>query len=729
MDRLDSCAIINAKQGGNMRKIMRFEAYLDNYSTINAYLKSSHYLGESSKFYLRDQNGTLTRLTILNKETSDDYQKYLLEVPSIEIILGQQYDVIEEHGLTTQLQFGLIVRTNRFNDEFYNPRKDFGAHVLDGKTKFVLWAPTAHQVILQLYFDDIPTHFRMNKVEKGAWEVEINENLHGKSYMYLVNVNGSVQAALDPYGYGSIENSKRSAVIDFNQLKINMNDDKLPHFKHKTNAVIGEISVRDFSMDPDTNIKHKGQFLGLIEEGRVDKNGYPVGFDYLKSLGYTHVQLMPIYDFATTDELNPSLMYNWGYDPVQYNALEGSYSSDPTNPLTRIEEFLQVVSTYHRHGLRVTMDVVYNHMYDMENSAFEKIVPYYYFRLGGDGTISNGSFCGNDVDSSNGMVRKFIVDSILHYTKHYHIDGFRFDLMGILDIETMNTIALEVALLRPDAMIYGEGWNMPTMLKPQKRASMFNMHLMPEIGFFNDFYRDHIKGPSASDHAHISGYALGDTSYIETAKASLVGNTMDSLMVKLFSQPAQSVNYVECHDNATLWDKITSANPYDNLEQKIEKQKLTNGLLAVSQGILFLHYGQEMARTKNGIDNSYMSPDSINQVTYAQTETFSQIVSYTKDMIKLRKQLGIFSFNTAVEIKEHIHFENLKNKGLLMVIDNVSHYCGYDQVRVYVNPSYEPIKYKLNHEYKLLANEKGLANKEVISEVLVKPHSMMIVAN
>lgn len=713
-----------------MRKINRFEAYLDDYSMINVYLKLSFYEGESNIFYLRDRNGQLVSLSILNKEVSTSYYKYLLKVPnSFQIEIGQKYDIIEEHGLTTQLKYGLIVRTNSFNEEFYSSRNDFGAHINENKTKFVVWAPTASLVSLQLYFDDIPYVYRMNKIEKGTWELIIDQDLYGYQYLYLVDVNGQINEALDPYGYGSTENSKRSVVVDFQRLEIDMNDDKLPRLKSWTNAIIGEVSVRDFSMDPDTDIVHKGKFLGMIEEGRTDRTGHPVGFDYLKSLGYSHIQLMPVYDFATTDELNPSLLYNWGYDPVQYNALEGSYSSNPRDPFSRIREFQQLISFYHKHGIRVNMDVVYNHMYDMENSSFEKIVPYYYFRLSDNGTISNGSFCGNDVDSSNSMVRKFIIDSILHFVMHYHIDGFRFDLMGILDIETMNKIVLEVSLIRPEVMIYGEGWNMPTMLRPEHRASMFNMEFMPEIGFFNDFYRDHIKGPSSPELGHVSGYALGDTSYVETAKASIVANTQDEYTVKLFNEPSQSVNYIECHDNMTLWDKITKSNPYNSLNQKIEKQKLANGILLISQGIVLLHYGQEMARTKNGIDNSYMSVDEINRVTYSQAQTFRSVVKYTKDLIQLRKQLNIFSFHTAIEIKEHISFELLVNQALAVNFKDVSNYCGYEDVKVLINPSYEKIPYHLQGSYKLLADHNGLVvEKRECQRVAVNPHSMMILA-
>ncbi|HHX52432.1 MAG TPA: hypothetical protein GX703_02825, partial [Erysipelothrix sp.] len=251
----------------------------------------------------------------------------------------------------------------------------------------------------------------------------------------------------------------------------------------------------------------------------------------------------------------------------------------------------------------------------------------------------------------------------------------------------------------------------------------------PEIGFFNDFFRDHIKGPSSPDLAHISGYALGDTSYIETAKGSIIGNTLYKYMVKLFNEPTQSVNYVECHDNLTLWDKISRSNPYNTFEQKVEKQKLTNGILCISQGILFLHYGQEMARTKSGIDNSYMSPDSINQITYSQTQTFRNIVKYTKDMIKLRKQLNIFSFNTTSEIKDHISFQTLKNKALQVTYSDVSQYCGYEEVKVLINPSYEDVRYTLNDCYKMLADTQGLvAEKTECEEVLIPAHGMLVIA-
>ena len=709
-----------------MRKTSRFEAYLDDYNLISIYLSTSFYNGESKTFFIRDAHGKLSPLSISQQTTSHDYMKYILLINDESITIGDYYEILEEHGLRTRLQYGLIVRTNRFNDSFYSDRDDFGSQIINGNTRFVLWAPTANNVQLQLFQKDDTKIVPLVKEEKGCWVYELEGNHHGLQYLYLVHVNGSINETVDPYAYGTTANSARSVVIDFDQYDVKMNDEYLPPFK-KTEAVITELSVRDFSMDKSTNIENKGKYLGLIEKGRVGTLNNKVGFDYLLEMGYTHVQLMPVYDFATIDELNPKTFYNWGYDPAQYNSLEGSYSLDPSDPHSRIQEFLTVVSTYHRHGLRVIMDVVYNHMYDMAMSSFEKIVPYYYFRLSDQGAISNGSFCGNDVDSSNAMVRKFIVDSVIHFTKHYHMDGFRFDLMGILDTDTMNTIVSEIEKIRPDSLIYGEGWNMPTMLPESSRATMFNMHKMPNVGFFNDFYRDHVKGPTSVDLKWAQGYCLGDTNYIDAMKASLLANTRNHFSVKLFDEPDQSINYVECHDNMTLWDKIKEACKEDSKEERIRKQKLVNGVLAVSQGILFYHFGQEAARSKMGVENSYRSNDEINKVDYARTVQYQEIVNYTKDMIKLRKEYPIFRFESSAEIQKHIKFTHLDHNALLYEFQDVEKYVPHENVKVFINPTKHHLQYPLDSQYKLIANEAGLLNFEYTNKVYLNPLSMVIV--
>ena len=446
-------------------------------------------------------------------------------------------------------------------------------------------------------------------------------------------------------------------------------------------------------------------------------------------MGYSHIQLMPIFDFQTVDELNPKLFYNWGYDPIQYNCVEGSYSSDPRVPMARIMELQELIAKCHKHGLHVTLDVVYNHVFDQKTSPFEQVVPNYYFRQA-NGVLSNGSFCGNDFDSKRRMGRKFIVDSIAHWIEHYHVDGFRFDLMGILDIETMNEVKLVASTLRPRTIIYGEGWNMPTMLPDQEKASMYNADAMPEIGFFNDFFRDHVKGPSSREKRWAKGYCLGDPSYVEAMKAALVGNVLENQAVKLFNQPHQSINYVECHDNATLWDKLKEANREERKEERIKRQKITNAAVLLAQGIPFIHYGQEMCRTKFGEENSYRSSDEVNQINYDRLDQYREVVQFTRDMIKLRKKVPAFSMASAVEIMQHVDFEIYHNTSLIYKLVDLSDYGEYKEVFAIFNPSYHQIHYPLPGSFEILADGFGLVEDETpINVAVVDPISILVVAN
>lgn len=709
------------------RKIERFEAHLDDYDIITVYIDHAYYQGQSKLFYLRDNLGTLTPLEIINVVTaSGDYSKYTLSGFK-ELHIGENYEVLEEHAMATHLQYGWIVRTKRFDQEFYSHRTDFGAQIKDDKTSFVLWSPTASSVKVRLIVEDKAHIIDMTRDAQGVFSCVVNGNHHGALYEYIIEVNGSLRTSLDPYGYSSNANSRYSAVVDFNQMKIDMNDNSLPKFKSMVDASIVEVSVRDFSIDEYGNSSHPARYLGLIEENTKDELGKETGFDYLTGLGFSHVQLMPVMDFETVDELNPFVFYNWGYDPAQYFTLEGSFASLPDDPLNRIHEFLRVVSKFHEVGMRVNLDVVFNHVFDMEKSPFEKCVPGYYFRRDHEGTISNGSFCGNDFDSQKRMARKFIGDCISHYVTHYHIDGFRFDLMGIMDVETMNEIVLKVSSLRPDVMLYGEGWNMPTLMEDESKAMMYNAHVMPEIAFFNDFYRDHVKGASSSDRSWHRGYLTGDVHMIEAAKACLVGNTLDSQVVKLFNEPTQSINYVECHDNYTLWDKIKEACRDDLKVERIARQKAINAFLAFSQGVLLMQYGQESCRTKGGVDNSYRSSDTINKIDYRRHHQYQEVVEYTKDVLRLRKDLPIFRFRSSVEIASHVYFENLNENILCYGFKDISKYCEFNEVKVFFNPNKFAYEINLNEEYVCLLDPKGRQNYP-LNVVDMAPLSVMVVA-
>lgn len=705
----------------------RIQAYADDFDKISVYLSKNFYKGESREFYMRDLHGIKQNLIIEKIENRETVNKYTLRLSEYRLEVGKVYDVVEQHGLAVQLQYRYIVQKDEFHEMFYNAREDFGSSVNGSSTLFAVWAPTASSVSVVLNPFGERRSFSMKRVERGAWQIRIPENLHAQDYIYVLSVNGNIVESIDPYAYGSIANGKASAVIDFNQINVDFHDDMLPKMNSYTDAVIVETNVRDFSSYKNTTIFHKSQFLGMTEKKQQTLDGSPAGFDYLNAFGATHIQLMPVNDFNSVDELFPQKIYNWGYDPVSYNSLEGSYSTSPNDPLSRVIEFSKLISTYHEHGIGVILDVVYNHMSDIANSPFEIILPYSFFRRSSTGKISNGSYCGNDVDTQKPMVRKFIIDSVLHYLRHYHIDGFRFDLMGLIDIETMNEIVHRLRAEKPDIIIYGEGWDMPTFLDDEDKCTIKNSSRTKYLGYFNDFYRDNVKGPTSVEQKYIRGYALGDAGYLHAFKAALLANTQEEYGNKLFDSPEKSLAYVEAHDNMTLWDKIEDSCRGEPFEVMKQRQKFINGTLALSQGILFYHMGQEFCRTKFGVDNSYMSPDEINKIDYDRAAAFSDVVNYTRSMLRLRKWLPVFRFKSSEEIAKHIKFEDLEGGAVLMKFTDINHITDYSELRVYFNPFHIAKEIELSDEYELLADEDGLKDGS-IKKFTLKPISIVVVA-
>ncbi len=711
-----------------MRKEQRFEAYLDDYNLLTVYLTKQHYQGKSDIFYLRDEDGKLHKLTIkYNENTSNDYSKYILTGCEF-IEFGKYYDLIEEHGLTTPLQIGLIVKKDKFDQEFFYDQDDLGVIVSKNKTTFSLWAPTAIHVKVHLEHQNQEETIRLKRGEYGVFSTTINRNLHLATYTYFVFVNGDWVETIDPYGKSSVANATKSVVMDFTQCQVEDYHDKLPKFKYATDAIIMEMSVRDFTMDPKGNNSNPGTYVGFVERNTKTDENTTTGFDYLLSLGVTHIQLLPVFDFATVDELNVKTFYNWGYDPLQFNTPEGSYATDPNDPIARVIELKQLISECHKNGLRVIMDTVYNHVYDMHQSTFEKIVPYYYFRRSESGAVSNGSYCGNDFDSNRLMARKFIVDSCIMWVDEYGFDGFRFDLMGILDVETINMVDQRVRELKPNAMLYGEGWNMPTILEDDKKAIRENHHRMTNIGHFNEFFRDHVKGRTLESEISVKGYCTGDVNYTEAMKMCLVANTLEEPFVHLFDRPTKSINYVECHDNRTSWDKIKECCKEDQRDVRLRKHKMMIAAICVAQGVPFLHSGQEFCRTKNGVHNSFRSGDLINQIDWKRKDRYQEVVNYTKDMIQLRKMLSIFRFETAEKIKKHVYFKDLDQHILLYGFKDVKKYVDYDEVMVFFNPTKEVVYHCLDDYGTLIANEAGLIEQIKVQCVTINPFTMVVVA-
>jgi len=654
-----------------------FQAFLDELQLITAEIDLHYYDGISNFFKVIDEDNNYYETIIKEEHKEDNKRVYKLFVDGLAV--GENYYIVDEHFLKVPLEYRYVVRTSVFDELFYYPGDDLGVTYHEDYSVFNVWSPVASRVVLDLEGQ----LYNMKKEDKGVHTVKVDGDLDGKAYEYLLNISSQWKSATDPYALSSTPNHQKSVVLNTNKISIDLKKDQLQPLTQKTDAIIYELHIRDFSSKPSSGIEASGKFIGLLEENTKNDRGDSTGLDYLTSLGFTHLQLLPIYDFGSVDELNLKEMYNWGYDPMQYNVPEGSYASVVSDPYSRVVDLKRTVAGLHEKGLRVVMDVVYNHMFDRFTTAFESLVPYYYFRIGTDGQISNGSFCGNDFDSTRLMGRKYILDSVKLWMNEYGIDGFRFDLMGILDVTTMNQVAELVESIDPSAMVYGEGWNMQTLLKEAEKATMMNQDKMPKIGHFNDLFRDNIKGGSMEDEANIQGILLGNLKHFNQATNLLLGSPIKDKEV-FFDAPWKSVNYVECHDNQTVFDKMRLC----EVDEILKRQKLLIATTMFSLGVPFLHAGQEFLRTKQGEHNSYMSSDTINGIDWNRRSDYDQVVQFTRDAIELRKSTPEFR---AMSYNKHFKDKSKKMKKLIEI--------NYDKdVRLLINLSNQIHDVKLKKE-------------------------------
>ncbi|ANV71813.1 type I pullulanase [Bacillus thuringiensis] len=575
------------------------------------------------------------------------------------IDLKQTYKVKIENLADTNTEIGKVIRSEEFDNLFYYGGNDLGNTYTAQHTKFRLWAPTASEAKLVTYKnwnDKIGAEINMQQGEKGTWTAELKGNQKGLLYTYKVKIGDKWTEAVDPYVRAASVNGDKGAVVDLeetNPKKWKAN--KKPKFKTPEDAIIYELHVRDLSIQPESGIKQKGKYLGVTEKGTKGPEGVKTGLDYIKDLGVTHVQFLPIFDYASVNEetLNKP-QYNWGYDPKNFNVPEGSYSTNPYEPTVRITELKQMVQTLHDNNLRVVMDVVYNHMYNAAESNFHKLVPGYYYRYNEDGTFANGTGVGNDTASERKMMRKFMIDSVTYWAKEYNLDGFRFDLMGIHDYETMNEIRKAVNQIDPSIILHGEGWDLNTPLAAELKANQKNAEKMKGIAHFNDNIRDGLKGSVFEEKEN--GFVNGKQNMEDRIKKGITAGIDYDTNSSTYQDPEQVLTYVEAHDNHTLWDKLELTNPGDSEELRKQMHKLSSSILLTSQGIPFLHAGQEFMRTKYGDHNSYKSPDLINQMDWLRRATFNNEVDYMKGLIELRKKYSAFRMTSAEQIKTHVSF-------------------------------------------------------------------------
>ncbi|EJX05821.1 pullulanase, type I [gut metagenome] len=538
------------------------------------------------------------------------------------------------------------------------------------QTDFMLWAPTADAVRINLYDQglkgEVVNMLEMNRAEDGRWVAQMRGDLKGKFYTFNVKCDGKWLGETPGVMAKAVGvNGQRAAILDMHITDPEgWKSDKRPVLNQFSDIILYEMHHRDFSLDSLSGIIHRGKFLALTEEGTRNVYGQATGIDHLKELGITHVHILPSYDYASVDETKLDIpQYNWGYDPQNYNVPDGSYATDPYRPEVRIREFKQMVQALHRAGIRVIMDVVYNHTFNTENSNFERTVPGYFYRFNEDGSWANGSGCGNETASDRPMVRKYMVESVSHWAKEYHVDGFRFDLMGIHDLETMKAIRAELDKIDPTLFMYGEGWAAGTPRYPSDKLAMkANTWQMPGVAAFSDEFRDSLRGSWNNDAA--GAFVVGREGHEAGIMFGLAGalphpQLKDS--VKYYpqawaAQPTQMISYVSCHDDHCIGDRLKITAPKADVSQRIRLLQLAETAVFTSQGVPFIFAGDELMRDKKGVKNSYNSPDSINVIDWRLKKQHADAYRYIQQLIALRKSHPAFRLGSAEKVYRYLEF-------------------------------------------------------------------------
>lgn len=638
-------------------------ATFDENKTVNVLISHASEDLTNENFNLYDGDTIIpTELTTVSDTQFSLTTNEAIDVRKIYTVKGTAYQESE-------------VQMRRILDDpmYFYSGNDLGLTYSASASTFKVWAPTASQVSVMVYEDagvyvdgrvadhTSGTPYLMSRQSNGVWSESISGDLDGQFYMYKVEfADGTINYAIDPYVKATSANGQRGAIINLENTDPAGWSEEKPFLLDMSDVILYELHVRDFSIDEDSGMVNKGKYLAFTEMN-TSYNGYETGMSHLTDLGVTHVHLLPVFDFKTVDETlvdDPNASeakFNWGYDPQNYNVPEGSYSTNPMDPESRITEFKAMVQSMHDNDLRVVMDVVYNHTFNVEDGPFDKIVPSYYYRTNERGTFTNGSGCGNEVASERPMVRKFIKDSVKYWAEEYNVDGFRFDLMGLIDLQTMEEITYEVKQeIDPSIIIYGEPWTAGSHAIYNGTSTVKGTQKDKDFAVFNDNFRNAIKGGSDDD---TTGFATGDLSNLGSVVAGIYAGT------DFTNAPAEAIQYVTAHDNLVLWDKILktqgldASTPYGHITEEnifdnelVKRDLLANGLILTSQGVPFIHAGSEMLRSKYGDHNSYKSSDDINKIDWSNLEEFDAIREYYAGLIELRKSHPAFTMEVHQEI-------------------------------------------------------------------------------
>lgn len=654
------------KAGVYMRGKDVLEAYLDDYHTIRFYFNKISYGGISKKFYLKREDGTSEELRIKSVEEHSFYKMYVLEAGHIEI--GENYYVEHEFARKTPLKYGLIVKTKLFDDMYRYDGNDLGATFKNETTTFKVFAPTANKLEL------VTEHgsYLMQK-EIGIFKITLPYYMHNQIYKYRVYCNGEIKETIDPYCIKTTNNNTYSIAFDTNILA----DDNYVKLEKYTDAIIYEASVADYTAQFE---KNPSTYVAMGQEKCIN---------HLKNMGITHLQLLPVTSCGSTDDFNPKLHYNWGYDITHFQALSNRYAIKDA-----VLEFKKMVEIYHSHNIGVNLDMVFNHVHDFDTSPLQVLAPYYYFQMDDKGRLSNASYCGNDYDSTMYMSSKLVVDSCVSWVKNFKVDGFRFDLMGIIDVNTMNEIYEECAMINPSFMLYGEGWNMPSLLSEERRATIQNQSRMPDVAHFNDYFRDIIKGKENE-----KGYLTGGHFFGDCAKTAFLCSN--------YVNPKNSINYLECHDNMTLFDhllKVCGEKP----EVRLARMKMLIGSILLSYGIPFIHSGLEYARSKNGLDNTYRDNSGVNDFNWNLIA--HPLVAFISKLVQIRKKYPELRYESREEVLNNVSISYLYEDIIIYEVKNLA---------IIFNPTFHDALY----------NIKGLSliDNAKINKLTIKPHSVYVI--
>jgi pullulanase len=625
---------------------------------------------------------------------------------------------------------------------------DLGVNQVEGKLKVRLWSPTAREVLFRLYKSaDEKKALETVSLEKsfsGTWAAQLSGNYEGYLYTFQVcDEKGWLNECPDIDAKATGVNGLRGMIINHSLTDPeNWENDRRTTVTCPTDMVIYELHVRDFTVSPDSGVHHRGKYLGLTETGTISREGLPTGIDHLRELGITHVHLLPVADFYTVDETQTYPQYNWGYDPLNFNTPEGWYSTNPYDGYTRIKEVKSMIQSLHSLNLGVIMDVVYNHSGLIFDSWFNQLVPGYYYRQRADGTLSDASGCGNELATEREMVRKFIVDSVAWWAEEYHFDGFRFDLMGIIDIETMNQIRKRLDLIDPNIFLYGEGWIAAESPYPDSlRATKLNTPKLERISSFCDDIRDGLKGTPFNRYS--IGFISGLTLREEKVKFAIAGaiqhpqifyDYVESSRQPWANTPSQCINYVSCHDNYTLFDKLQYSCPESSMEDTERMTRLAIGILLTAQGVPFLHSGVEMHRSKGGHHDSYRSPDGVNQMEWSKKALFGDLVQFTRDCIELRRQHPAFRMNDSDMVREKLSFFQKYIPGVIafQLKDNANG-DPWKNIVVLFNGNNYSVEYEIPEKRWLIVAQNGEIQPHgmghvTTAKVRLHPVSMMVLA-